>query len=219
MIGENNDFIANLRDGKEEALRAFYCKMVEAKSDGDFWSYLCSLTRGGEEEMLQLKNTVDARGFDWFLKNAPLHLLMVFLLAALNFAACDNSPPAVVPATTQTEGETPSKVAVESKSGLDDDTPRVILPTPPTAEELRTNLVEFIQKAELPASEKKRLLNIAARASASKLVDTEADLSSLFQKSSPEEIAEALEAMVMFKRFERKWEPAFGALYKGVSFS
>jgi hypothetical protein len=217
MTNPEINFLEDLRQGKREALVSFYDGLVHAKGDDDFWRYLNSLARHRGNEFQRLRDRVDARGFDWFIKQASAQLLVLFLLAAMSFSGCSgdmaSQSPAVIPATLPQSVPTADIVGDDPEDG-----PDVVLPTPPTAEEIRTSLVEYIHKAQLPAREKRRMIRTVGRLSRSKLVDAEADLASLFHKSSPKEIADTLEAMVILKKKERKWSPVMGRLYKGADF-
>jgi hypothetical protein len=222
MSHQDKNFIADLKAGKREALTRFYDRLVSASSDEYFWAYLTSLVQGRDGEMCALRRKIDPRGFDWFVKHASAQMLLVFLSAAMGLAACGNSGPDPIPVPVSQPQKPAKKETVSAEpKGTESpaEGPEVMLPTPPTAAELKAQLMAYIKKAQLPATEKRRLLDVADRAPKGKMIDSEADLAQLFLKSDPKEIADALEAMVMFKKSERKWQPAMGQLYKGADFS
>lgn len=225
MTTTDKKFIADLKEGKRGALELFYDRLTAASSDEAFWAYLTSIVPGRAKETAVLRHGLVLRGFDRFVEQATPQVLSAFLLAAMSFASCGNGgmdpAPMVVPAhreqapiVNDSVAAAPDKIHESSAEA-----PEVRLPTPPTAEELKSNLRDYIRKAQLPAAEKRRMLDTADRATRNKIVDAEADLAALFLKSDPKEIADALEAMVLLKRTERKWLPAMGRLYKGADFS
>ena len=93
-----------------------------------------------------------------------------------------------------------------------------------SAEELKARLYDYVVKAELPASEKRRLKAVLDIAQEPTVLQTRSDLVRLFRENEPAKIAAILESMVLFQQQQAQQQtapvkhPAVQSRYKGVNF-
>jgi hypothetical protein len=239
---KRDSFLAALRRGDHAALESFYEQLRGQADDQAFWRFLerqlpeqpCAELHGG---VGLLRTAVAGGDFAGFLRSAPVAAVVAFLSLAL-LTACQPETATEVGAPAEV-GAATAPAPADVATGLAPSDPG---PSEPTlsAEELRPRLLEYITKAQLPASEKRRLKSVLNKTDDTALVESRTQLSELFAKEEPKEIAAALEALVLFTaktaktpgkgkkvkpvtrykgvNFDNGLEPPMTTLYKGVRF-
>lgn len=228
MVLHEQSFVEALGRGEKTALRRFYTDLRDSADDAEFWGYLTGLlptgiAKGEGEGVAALKQHLRASGYEIFIKSAPIHVVVLFFAMAMLFSACSSPEAPVTAAPLEpapvAAGTTAAVPATGSAAAAPDEAPG---PEPDvekmTADEMRAQLFAYITKAELPASEKRRLKRVLEQAREKKLVESRGDLAALFATKEPAEIAAALEAMVLFQQ-SRPSRPKMVTKYKGVDFS
>jgi hypothetical protein len=89
-----------------------------------------------------------------------------------------------------------------------------------SADDIKKQLYDYIVKAQLPASEKRRLKDVLSVANEPQVIESREDLVKLFKENDPQKIATILESMVLFQGLKgaQHKEPVSVPKYKGVNF-
>jgi hypothetical protein len=173
-----------------------------------------------------------------FLKSIPIHILAAFLMLAMLFSSCgteksrkttEQSNLSSVGDTSLAKNEGDTKVEEtktvntkgeeeesDSLSSADDIDINSL-----DEDDIRLFLNDYIVKAQLPSSEKRRLKALLDGAKEEVVMGAKNDLSKLFKENNPEKIAKILEQMVLFaaKSDSTNIKPPNVTKYKGTNFN
>jgi hypothetical protein len=212
-------FNAALRRGDRAALESFYDQLRGQVDDQGFWQLLeQQLPAAAGAELLRktgpLRASLSAGDFAGFLRSAPAAAVLTFLSLAL-LTGCQSAGSASGPAAASGAS---AAVAPAGAPAVDGDAA-----PEQTFENVRARLLDYINRAQLPASEKRRLKAALRETEDVALLQSRTELDDLFAQQDPKEIAARLETLVLFHA-ETTAAPENGfrikavTKYKGVNF-
>jgi hypothetical protein len=236
-VTQDRRFHRALKRGERWALEAFYDHLRSARDDAAFWSSLTEMVPKGvpHDERLQidrLKEHLDAPDLRRFMADVPVRLLATFMLLAFVFAACNEPAKRDAPitaagdSTTRTEAAAATTATASAEPAVAEDAGEPAADAGPkdvqsmTPEEIKAELGAYITRAQLPASEKRRLKRVLDTTTEQKVIGSRSDLAKLFRENEPKRIAVVLEQMVLFQRAKpQPAKPTLMVRYKGVDFA